>query len=79
MNVPKNRYCSPNVSLENCHAFYIELEPLEGLRTQFMFWRDDKRPAGLTIFKRRIRDLRAGDTILFEKFRRTVARVEIFR
>ena len=79
MDVPKNRYCSPTVTLETCYAFYVELEPLEDLRTQFMFWRGDKKPGGLTIYKQRIRDLRAGDTIVFEKFRRTVARVEIFR
>lgn len=81
MEVPKHQHCSPNVTLENCHAFYVELEPLEGMRYQFMFWRGAKlsEAAGLTIYKPRIRDLRPGDVVVFEKFRRTVKLVEIYR
>ena len=77
--VPKDRYSGPNATIENCYAFYVELEPLEGIRYQFMFWRGEKMPSGLTIFKQRIRDVRPGDVVIFEKFRRTVARVQIFR
>lgn len=79
MDVPKHQHCSPNVTLESCHAFYVELEPLEGMRYQFMFWRNDKRPRDLTIYRPRIRDLRPGDVVVYEKFRRTVKLVEIFR
>ena len=78
VEVPKERYAGP-VTIETCHAFYVELEPLEGLRTQFMFWRHDRRPKRLTIFKPRIRDLRPGDMIIFEGIRRRVRYVQIFR
>ncbi len=54
-------------------------EPLEGVRYRFISWRGEKLPRVLTIFKPRIRDLQPGDTVDFEKFRRTVKLVEIFR
>ena len=76
--MPKERYAGP-ATLETCQASYVELEPLEGLRTQFMFWRHDRRPKRLTIFKPRIRDLRLGDIFIFEGIRRLVRYVEIFR
>lgn len=79
MNVPEHQHCSPIVTLESCYAFYVELEPLEGMRYQFMFWRDDKRPRELTIFKPRNRDLRPGDVVVFGKLKRTVKLVEILR
>jgi hypothetical protein len=78
-DVSKDRYASSNVTLENCNAFYVHLEPLEGLRTQFMFWRGDRMPAGLKIFKRRMRDLRPGDQIVYNGMRRKVATVQIYR
>ena len=36
--VTRDRYCSPNINLEKCEALYIELERLEDLRFQFMYW-----------------------------------------
>lgn len=78
-NVPKDRYCSPHVDLESASAFYVELEPLAGMRTQFMFWRQDKPPDELQISKPRIRDLRPGDNLVFMGFRRVVRTVQIYR
>ena len=43
----------------------------------FTICRAGKMPSGLTVYKPRIRDLRAGDVVVFEKFRRTVKCVEI--
>ncbi|HBE67109.1 MAG TPA: hypothetical protein DDW52_03070 [Planctomycetaceae bacterium] len=62
-DVPKDRYCSFRVTLETASAFYVELEPLEGLRTQFVFWRGDPLPESFRARKARIRDLRPGDRV----------------
>ena len=78
-NVPKDRYCSPSVDLESASAFYVELEPMAGMRTQFMFWRQDKPPSELRIDKPRIRDLRPGDELVFMGFKRIVRAVKIYR
>lgn len=77
--ITRDRYCSPNVTLETAWAIFIELERFEGQRWEFMFWKGDPRPAGLLIEKPRIRDLRPGDTVVFNGWRRKVLRVEIFR
>lgn len=77
--ITRDRYCSPNVTLETAWAIYVELEPFENHRWQFMFWRGDPLPAGLKIDKPRFRDLRPGDTVVFGEWKRTVTKVEIFR
>ncbi len=77
--ITRDRYCSPNVTLESAWAIFVELERFENHRWEFMFWRNDKKPPGLRIFKPSIRDLRPGDTIVFDGWRRKVVRVEIFR
>ncbi len=78
-DVPKDRYCSSRVDLETASAFYVELEPLVGMRTQFMFWRQDKPPVGLRIFASRIRDLRPGDKVVYQGFERVVSSVQVYR
>jgi hypothetical protein len=75
--IPKDRYCRSNVTIDNCSAFYVELEPLEDMRFQFMFWNCDKPPKGFSHDKARTRDLRPGDTVVFEGFRRKVKSVQI--
>ena len=77
--ITRDRYCSPNVTLETAWAIFVELEPLAELRCAFMFWKGDPRPAELTIDKPRIRDLRPGDEIVMDGWRRLVVKVEIFR
>lgn len=77
--VPRDQHCSSNVTIETCWAFCVYLEPLEGLRTAFMFWRGDKPLKGFNHDKPRVRDLRPGDAVVFEGFRRKVKRVEIYR
>jgi hypothetical protein len=79
MDVPKDKYCSCNVTLETCWAFYIELEPLDDERTAFMFWRGDKPLKGFTADKQRVRDIRPGDSVGFNGKLRKVARVQIYR
>ena len=77
--ITRDRYCSPNVTLETAWAIFVELEPFHDMRTAFMFWKADVLPPGLEIDKPRIRDLRPGDAVVFEVWRRTVVRVEIYR
>ena len=77
--ISRDRYCSPNVTLETAWAIYVELEPLAELRCAFMFWKDDPRPVGLIIDKPRIRDLRPGDTIVLDGWTRVVGKLEIYR
>ena len=77
--ISRDRYCSPNVTLETAWAVFVELERFEDHRWEFMFWRGEKLPAGLEISHPRIRDLRPGDTVVFNGWRRKVVRVEIFR
>ncbi len=77
--ISRDRYCSPNVTLESAWAIFVELERFEDHRWEFMFWRGDKKSPELRIFKPRIRDLRPGDIVVFNGWRRTVVRVEIFR
>lgn len=78
-DVPKDRYCSPYVSLETASAIYVEVEPLCDMRHQFMFWKNNRLPEGLVIFAARIRDLRPGDRIVFQGFERRVLLVQIYR
>ncbi len=77
--ITRDHYCSPNVTLETAWAIYVELEPLAELRSAFMFWKGDPRPVGLVIDRPRIRDLRPGDAIVVDCWRRLVVRVEIYR
>ncbi|MEO8270300.1 MAG: hypothetical protein ABI557_11315 [Aureliella sp.] len=77
--VTRDRYCSPNVTLETAWAIYVELEPLAELRCAFMFWKGDRMQPGLTIDKPRIRDLRPGDTLVLDGWKRLVEKVEIYR
>ena len=77
--VTRDRYCSPLVDLESCYALYIELEPLEDLRFQFMYWRGIDSSPKLETTKARMRDLRPGDVVTFEGWRRVVKIVQIYR
>ncbi len=77
--LPKDRYCSFRVTLETASALYVELEPLAGMRTQFMFWWCDPVPDGFLAGKPRIRDLRPGDIVEFQGFKRVVIHVSIYR
>ena len=77
--VTRDRYCSPAVDLESCHALYIELEQLEDLRFQFMYWRGLNTSPPLQTDKARLRDLRPGDVVVFEGWRRVVRVVRVFR
>ncbi len=77
--VTRDRYCSERVDLENCHALYIELEKLEDLRFQFMYWRGLNTSPPLTSDKKRLRDLRPGDVVFFEGRLRAVRVIQIFR
>lgn len=78
--ITRDRYCRPNVTLENCAALFIQLEPLKDLRCDFMFWRGAKWDAAFRSSKvRRLRDLRPGDLVEYGGFRRLVKQVEIFR
>lgn len=78
-DIPKDKYCSPNVDIANCNAFYVHLEPMGDERTAFMFWRGDKPPAGFRCWKRSIRSLRPGDPVVYNGKRRVVASVMIYR
>jgi hypothetical protein len=57
--VPQDRYCRPNVTIDDYSAFYVELEPLEDMRYQFMLWDCDKPPKGFRHDHPRTRDPRA--------------------
>ena len=78
-DVPKDRYCSFRVTLETASAFYVELAPRDGQRTQFMFWRTAPPPESFSASKSRIRDLRPGDLVEYQGVVRTVLRVSIYR
>ncbi|MFN3192698.1 MAG: hypothetical protein ACE361_19455 [Aureliella sp.] len=78
--VSRDRYCSPRVSLETCEALLIELEPLSDLRFEYMFWRGlCTSPPMKSETKPRLRDLRPGDEVVVEGFRRIVRVVKVFR
>ena len=78
--VTRDRYCRANVTIEHCAALFIQLEPLEGARCDFMFWRGLKTDvAFVSRSVKRLRDLRPGDSVEYQGLRRTVCRVEIFR
>ncbi len=77
--VLRDRYCSPFVGLENCSALYIELEPLDDQRCQFMYWRGLKSAPPLECSKPRLRDLRPGDRVVFDGWKRKVRLVLVYR
>ena len=77
--VTRDRYCSPLVNLENCHALYVELERFEDKRFQFMYWRRIDSSPQLQTNKKRMRDLRPGDIVVFEGWKRVVRLVQVFR
>ncbi len=77
--LPKDRCCSPNVTAETAWAVFVELEPFENFRTAFMFWKGDRKAPQFKSRKARIRDLRPGDVVVFEGWRRKVAKIEIYR
>ena len=71
--VTRDRFCSPSVSLESCHAILITVKSLEDVRCEYMFWRDDaKRIACRCQNRQRIRDLRPGDKIVVDGWLRQV-------
>lgn len=62
--ITRDRYCRPNVTIEDCAALFIQLEPLEDLRCDFKFWRgrtSDVSFRSSTV--KRLRDLRPGDVV----------------
>ena len=77
--ITRDRYCSPSVTIETCYALFIVLEPLEDLRTTFMFWRNTQPTPPFKGAKPRLRDLRPGDQVVVEGWRRKIAKVEIYR
>lgn len=77
--VTQDRYCSSNINLENCAALYIELERYEEFRFQFMYWRGLNSAPKLKSDKPRMRDLRPGDVVQFDGWRRVVKIVQVYR
>ena len=78
--VIRDRYCSPKVTVESCYALLIELEPADGARTHYMYWRGDRETPGMkSETKGSIRELRPGDTVFVEGRKRTVKIVQVYR
>lgn len=79
-NIARDRYCSPNVTIETCHAILLHFQELKGAVPRLMVWRQDQhRPKFQSRTKKRIRDLRTGDVIVLEGRIRKIIAVEIYR
>lgn len=79
-NIARDRYCAPNVTIENCHAILLHFKELKGAVPRLMVWRQDaQRPKIKCETKSRVRDLRAGDVIVLEGRSRKIIAVEIYR
>ena len=80
MIVTRDRYCRPNVTLDNCSAILLRLEPTRDVSScTLIVWRDKLNWTRPVDPKKRIRDLRPNDEILFHGIRRRVKSLEIYR
>ena len=78
--IARNRFCRPNVTLDNCAAVLLRLEPMSNAAAcTLIVWRDKLNWTRPVDPKKRIRDLRAGDEILFHGRRKRVRALEIYR
>ncbi len=79
-NIARDRYCSANVTIENCHAILLHFKDLKGAVPRLMVWRKDtQRPKIKCEAKKRVRDLRTGDVVVVEGRIRKIIAVEIYR
>jgi len=75
--IPLNSECTPTQTLENAYALQFQLAPPEPWRS-LIVWRDGPKPFK-PVEKRRLRDLRPGDTVIYQGRRETICAVEIYR
>ena len=78
--ITRDRYCRPNVTLANCSAILLRLEPPRNASVcTLIVWHDKLKWTRPLDPQKRIRDLRPGDEILFHGKRKRVMALEIYR
>lgn len=78
--ITRDRYASPTVTIETCHAirFYFQPGP-DGSERVAIVWRDSPSRVRPVESGKRLRDLRPGDRVLFNGNEETLIAVEIYR
>lgn len=77
--VTRDRHCSPNVNLDNCHALYFSFEYTDGSTATIIAWRDPKPNIKPLDERKRLRDVRSGDRVLVFGHPAKLTAVEIYR
>ena len=82
--VGRSRYAGKRTTLDNCHAVQLYVTPHEnnGTSRSFIIWKGPQSPSAIDIRpvgKKRIRDLRAGDTVTIDGVPTKVVGLEVWR
>ena len=75
--IPLNSECNPTQTLDTAHALQIQLAPSEPWRSVIV-WRDGVKPLK-PVQKKRLRDLRPGDAVIYQGRQETIQAVEVYR
>ncbi len=84
MNLPDGVTRSPeigrHVTLENCHALQFRLQSRGGEASRsIIVWRDRPKHVRPVDPRKRLRDMRPGDRVVFIGKEETVVAVEVYR
>ena len=74
-----NPHAARNVTLDSCHALQLHLEPRRNeVSRRVIIWRGGRADFRL-VGRERLRDVRAGDEVIFQGRSERVVGVEIYR
>ena len=77
--MPLNEHAARNVTLDTCHALRFHLEPRRNeVSRSVIIWRGSRVDFRL-IGRERLRDVRAGDEVIYQGQPELVVGVEVYR